>query len=144
MNDIVIENQPILSKLLNKINNSLTMSQAYMLVGNNKEELIKNSITFAKVLICPEKYDQKCSKCNICSRISSNTFGEMKIINPINGNKYFIMFNDKPSNTTPRIYVVKIPNKLKYKTIGIKIIARSKIILVIKEVVQYAVKFTKL
>ena len=85
MNDIVIENQPILSKLLNKINNSLTMSQAYMLVGNNKEELIKNSITFAKVLICPEKYDQKCSKCNICSRISSNTFGEMKIINPING-----------------------------------------------------------
>ena len=61
-----------------------------------------------------------------------------------NGNKYFIMFNDKPSNTTPLIYVVKIPNKLKYKTIGIKIIARSKIILVIKEVVQYAVKFTKL
>ena len=47
MNDIVIENQPILSKLLNKINNSLTMSQDYMLVGNNKEELIKNSITFA-------------------------------------------------------------------------------------------------
>ena len=54
------------------------------------------------------------------------------------------MFNDKPSNTTPLIYVVKIPNKLKYKTIGIKIIARSKIILVIKEVVQYAVKFIKL
>ena len=44
MNDIVIENQPILSKLLNKINNSLTMSQAYMLVGNNKEELIKNNL----------------------------------------------------------------------------------------------------
>lgn len=85
MNEIVIEKQPVLSRILNKINNSTVRTQAYLLVGSNAEELKKYSFLFTKILVCPNKYLENCSKCNICSRISSGNFGELKIIEPSNG-----------------------------------------------------------
>lgn len=85
MNEVVIENQPILSRILTKLNNSFNGVQAYLLVGSNEEDLQKYATIFAKVLICPNNYSNNCSRCNICLRITSGNFSELSIINPING-----------------------------------------------------------
>lgn len=80
MNIIEIENQPILSKILSNISTTNNISNAYMLYGNNREELKKYSIELAKILICTNKFDINCNKCNICSRISNNLYNELIII----------------------------------------------------------------
>ena len=84
MDEIQIKNQPILNKILNNINNNGNNVQAYILSGNNKENLINYAILFSKILICPHKYKENCSECNICNRIDKKNFGELKIINPVN------------------------------------------------------------
>ena len=84
MDEIQIKNQPILNKILNNINNKGNNVQAYILSGNDKENLINYAILFSKVLICPHKYKKGCSECNICNRIDKENFGELKIINPVN------------------------------------------------------------
>lgn len=84
MDEIQIKNQPILNKILNNINNNGNNVQAYILSGNDKENLINYAILFSKVLICPHKYKKGCSECNICNRIDKENFGELKIINPVN------------------------------------------------------------
>lgn len=84
MSDIIINNQPVLSKILNKIQKSNTNVQAYMLYGDSKEILRNYAIMFAKVLICPREYCDNCNKCNICRRIDNNVYGELKIVNPVN------------------------------------------------------------
>lgn len=84
MDEIQIKNQPILNKILNNINNKGNNVQAYILSGNDKENLINYAILFSKVLVCPHKYKKGCSECNICNRIDKENFGELKIINPVN------------------------------------------------------------
>ncbi len=84
MNEIFIKNQPVLSKILNKIKNTDNNVQAYILSGDSKEKLRDYAIMFSKILICPNKYEENCEKCNICMRIDNNSFGELKIINPVN------------------------------------------------------------
>ena len=84
MNEIFIKNQPVLSKILNKIQNTDNNVQAYILSGDSKEKLRDYAILFSKILICPNKYEKNCEKCNICMRIDNNSFGELKIINPVN------------------------------------------------------------
>lgn len=82
--EIFIENQPILSRILNKINNSENKVHAYMLVGDSKEKLKECTTLFSKVLVCPNKYIKNCNKCNICKRIEDNLYGELKILEPVN------------------------------------------------------------
>lgn len=82
--DILIKNQPILSKIFNKIRNTENNVQAYILYGESKEMLEKYATLFSKILICPHKYEENCDKCNICMRIDNNSYGELKIINPVN------------------------------------------------------------
>lgn len=84
MNEVLVDNQPVLNKVLTKINASSSNVQAYILVGSNEDDLKKYSILFTKVLACPNTYTKNCNKCNICARISSKNYGELKIINPIN------------------------------------------------------------
>lgn len=84
MDEIQIKNQPILNKILNNINNKGNNVQAYILSGNDKENLINCAILFSKVLICPHKYKKGCSECNICNRIDKENYAELKIINPVN------------------------------------------------------------
>ncbi len=84
MEEIIIKNQPILSKVLNKINNTKYSSQAYILYGNSKEKLKEYALLFSKILVCPHNYQKNCEKCNICMRIDNNNFEELKIIEPIN------------------------------------------------------------
>lgn len=84
MNEVTIEKQPVLSKILNKINRSSVNTQAYLLVGRSKEKLNSYVLTLSKVLICPNKYEENCKNCNICRRIDEGVFGELKIIAPVN------------------------------------------------------------
>lgn len=84
MEGIVLKNQPILSKVLNKIRNTENNVQAYILYGDSKEKLKEYATLFSKTLICPHKYEENCEKCNICLRIDNNSFGELKIIEPVN------------------------------------------------------------
>lgn len=85
MHDVLVEKQPVLSRILNKINNTSVSVQAYVLVGANRDNLKEYALLLSKVLICPHKYSINCSACNICSRINSGNFGELKIIEPTNG-----------------------------------------------------------
>lgn len=84
LNEVTIEKQPVLSKILNKINRSSVNTQAYLLVGQSKEKLNSYVLTLSKVLICPNKYEENCKNCNICRRIDEGVFGELKIIAPVN------------------------------------------------------------
>lgn len=84
MSDIIVKNQPVLNKVLNNINNGKKNVQAYILYGDSKEVLKEYALTLSKVLICPHKYNNNCNNCNICRRIDSNTYGELKVINPVN------------------------------------------------------------
>lgn len=81
---IYIENQPILTKIFNKVNNSGNNVQGYLLVGESAKEIKNYSIMFSKILICPKKYTSGCQMCNICKRIDSGNFSELKIISPEN------------------------------------------------------------
>lgn len=84
MSEINVQNQPILNKILNKINNSSPSSQAYLLVGDDIEKIKKYAILFSKVLICPNNYCENCEACNICYRIKNGIYSELKIIEPEN------------------------------------------------------------
>lgn len=84
LSEVIIENQPIFSKILNKVNNTSVNSQAYLLVGQSQEQLEKYALMFSKVLICPSKYNGNCKNCNICKRIDNGYFGELKNIKPVN------------------------------------------------------------
>ena len=83
-NNLVIKNQPVLSKIFNKIRKTNNNVQAYMLVGEDKEKIEEYAILLSKILICPHVYEENCNKCNICKRIDENNYGELKIIKPIN------------------------------------------------------------
>ncbi len=83
MSTINIEGQPIFSKLLNKINNTSTNAQAYLIVGDSLRELDFCSKLLSKILICNNKYEENCTKCNICKRIDNNEYGELTSIYPV-------------------------------------------------------------
>lgn len=82
--EIIIENQPILTKIFNTINNSGNKANAYLLVGENASKLKDFSIILSKILVCPNKYSKNCTSCNICKRIDENTFSEVMVITPEN------------------------------------------------------------
>lgn len=85
MQKVLVKNQPVLNRILNKINKSSSNVQAYLLSHANEDDLEKYAILFTKVLVCPNNYKNDCLECNICKRISSGNFGELKIIKPENG-----------------------------------------------------------
>lgn len=85
MQSIIINNQPILQRVINNINTKGINSQAYILSGTSLECLEKYSILLSKVLVCPKNYSENCSKCNICVRINDNSYTELKVIKPNNG-----------------------------------------------------------
>ena len=82
--EIIIENQPILTKIFNTINNSGNKANAYLLVGENSSKLKEFSTILSKILVCPNKYSKNCTSCNICKRIDENAFPEVVIITPEN------------------------------------------------------------
>ena len=50
----------------------------------NALKIEEYAILLSKIIICPHVYEENCNKCNIWKRIDENTYGELKIIKPIN------------------------------------------------------------
>lgn len=119
MAEVIIEKQPILSKVLTKINSSSVNSQAYILCAEDENMLEVSSLLLSKVVICPNRYSKNCELCNICYRISRNSYGDLKIIEPVNNviKKEEIMklkneFNKNSLEGKNRVYIIKNVEKL--------------------------------
>lgn len=80
----IIKNQPILNKLLNNIKNGGKITQSYLLSGDDKKKLEDVSILLSKVLLCENKYESNCTKCNVCRQIDSENYNELIKIKPVN------------------------------------------------------------
>lgn len=111
--NIVINNQPVLSKILNYINNNKINNGSYLLVGENASEIKKYSILLSKIFACPNKYSNNCNKCNICKRIDTNNYTEIKVISPENNiiKKESIIevrdyYNTKSVEGSSNIYII--------------------------------------
>lgn len=84
MAELLIKNDPRLTNIYNNLIKSKKNSQSYMLVGNSKSKLNEYAVLLSKILVCPHTFEEKCTKCNICKRIDSNNYPELKIISPEN------------------------------------------------------------
>ena len=73
-----LDTQPIVTKLLLNSFKNDKLVQAYLFSSNDKSFLVEYALAFSKKLIT-DNYDSK-----ICNLIDSNTYPELKIINPIN------------------------------------------------------------
>ncbi len=85
MQQLFFDSQPVLNRLLQRINDGQDSAQAYLLVGKTDKILKKYSVILTKALACPNKYQQSCTLCNICKRIDDGNYGELKIITAQNG-----------------------------------------------------------
>lgn len=84
MLDEYIDSQKIVYQILKNAVNKNTYSHAYIFETNGNEDAINIAISFAKLLLCPNKYsnNKKCVNCTQCNKIDKNIFTELKIINP--------------------------------------------------------------
>lgn len=66
------------SVLKNKI------GHAYLIESNGYDKKNEITLSFAKLLLCPNHYtdNQKCNNCSQCQNIDKNIFSELKIIEP--------------------------------------------------------------
>ena len=69
--------------LTNQIKNN-KYSHAYLFEANGNPDAFSLVLSFAKALLCPNKYtnNSKCDNCSICHRIDNNIFSDLKIIEP--------------------------------------------------------------
>lgn len=78
------DKQKIVYKTLtNQIKNN-KYSHAYLFEANGNSDAFSLVVSFAKSLLCPNKYtnNSKCENCSICHRIDNNIFSDLKIIEP--------------------------------------------------------------
>lgn len=108
-----IENQQNFNTILNKIINNNVSVQAYILVGDINQTNIA-SILLSKVLMCPNTFDNDCTKCNICKKIDNNDFIDLKIVEPENNiiKKEKVLelrneFQTKSFEGKSRVYIIK-------------------------------------
>lgn len=83
LDDFKIE-QPIVYRiLLNSIKND-KCSHAYLFETNGYHKGLDLAISYAKYLLCPNKYSNciNCKNCNQCKTIDDNNYLELKIIEP--------------------------------------------------------------
>ena len=69
------------SLLTNSIKNN-KISHAYLIDGNNNEHAFDFVMSLVKVILCKYHYTNfdKCGSCNLCNRIDSGNYPEVKII----------------------------------------------------------------
>ena len=108
-----LEKQPVVTKLLLQSKNNNKLVQAYLLVSNDKNFLMQFSLDFTKDLIT-DKPDEK-----IYKMIDSNTYPELKIIEPKNNiikKEQIIelqeLFSVKPVLGKKLVYIIDGADKL--------------------------------
>ena len=69
------------SLLINSIKNN-RISHAYLIDGNNNEHAFDFVMSLVKVILCKYHYTdfENCGSCNLCSRIDSGNYPEIKVI----------------------------------------------------------------
>jgi len=73
--NIEISNKILLNSIKTK-----KLSHAYLFeIDDLDSEIV---FSFIKKIICPNKYSENCQKCNICNRIDSGNYADLKIIKP--------------------------------------------------------------
>lgn len=113
--------QPFIYKILTNsiINNRI--NHAYLFDVNSVDYGIDFALSFVKALICPNKNLKKsdCNNCNICKRIDSDNYPEIKIIEPeglvIKKERLLELqaeFSTKPLEGSKKIYIIKDVEKL--------------------------------
>ena len=107
-----IEKQPIVTKLLLNSYNKNKLVQAYLFISEDKIFLLDYALAFAKKLISDNDI-------NINKMIDSNTYPELKIINPVNNNikkeELILLQQDffvKPTLGKKLVYIINGADKL--------------------------------
>lgn len=76
----MIKNENIKS-LVKKFNEN-KLSHVFLMETNDKNALLLDILELCKILNCPNEYDAKCEKCNLCHLIETNSLPSLKIISP--------------------------------------------------------------
>lgn len=113
--------QPLIYEILaNSIINN-RVNHAYLFDTSAIDYEVDFALSFAKTLICPNNYfnNEKCNNCNICKRIDTNNYPEIKIIEPeglvIKKEQLLELqseFSTKPIEGNKKIYILKEADKL--------------------------------
>jgi len=75
LDNVEISNQILLNSIESK-----KLSHAYLFeIDDLDNEIV---FSFVKKVICPNKYQESCEKCNICNRIDTDNYADLKIIKP--------------------------------------------------------------
>ena len=76
----MLDNLDISNKILLNSIESKKLSHAYLFeIDDLDNEIV---FSFVKNIICPNTYNDNCEKCNICKRIDSGNYADLKIIKP--------------------------------------------------------------
>lgn len=93
--------------------------QAYLITGNNLENLEEKAFFFAKRIYCLANKDKECSLCNVCKKIDSNNYpnlfvlkAEGKVIKKENIIKIIETINIKTFDNREKIYIISEAEKL--------------------------------
>ena len=112
-----VNNINISDKIMENTINNKKLSHAYLFELSNLDDEIVFS--FIKKIVCPNEYSDNCTKCNICSRISSGNYGDIKIIKPdgmwIKKEQLLELqneFNKKSIESNKMIYVIYEADKM--------------------------------
>lgn len=95
------------------------MAHAYLIETNNINKCFSDIKKVIKGISCVDKYEEKCTKCNICHLIDLNSLPSLIVIEPDGKNikKEAIenlksSFSTKSVYTENNIYVIKYPEKM--------------------------------
>lgn len=78
------QHQYIAFKILSNSLENKHFNHAYLFETNGYEEGLNMAISFAKSILCPNKYikSENCNNCTQCKMIDAENFSELKIVNP--------------------------------------------------------------
>ena len=76
------DEQPVVYRILTNAIQNGKYSHAYLFETNGYYNSIPLVFSFVKMLLCPNKNNENCSDCHICSMIDSGNFPEIKVIKP--------------------------------------------------------------
>lgn len=115
------EKQNVVYQILKKAVNNNKYSHAYLFEVNGNNDAFNIALSFAKLLLCPNKYsnNNNCVNCTQCHRIDNDDFLELKIIAPdglwIKKDQLKELqhaFKVKGIETSKRVYIITDANKL--------------------------------
>lgn len=98
--------------------NENRLSHIFLVETDDKERALEDVVNFVKVINCPTKYTDNCSKCNLCHLISTNTLPSLSIIYPdgqaikkVQMEELKLLFSHKPYIAKYNVYIINDAEK---------------------------------